>query len=578
MTALTAVCADTGTPMLASGRPVAQRGDLTVIADASLYRFEGPETEPAARIAGTIERRGDAAAATLDGDFAYVAWDGRSRRLEAARDFAGRRALFYAEVDGRLHVASTVAALLEDPRVPRTLDLAALATAAAGLWGHSAQTAYAAIRELPAAHRLHWTRGAAATVEPYWCPAARLLPRREDPADAAVRLRGLLEDAVRVRLADRGGTAVSLSGGWDSTAVLGAGIAALGRTAPERLRPVSISYPPGDPGREDEIIREVESHTGIPTRWIEVDSIPLFGDAEANARRRGLPFAHAFEEWNRVLSRTAHAAGCTVMLDGSGGDQLFQVSDIYLSDLFARGRWVELARQWRQRGGRGARNFWRWAVRPALPVPLVAALAHARGLPAPPHHFDRQVPYWFVPRFLERHGVLERERTAMPPLPRHDRVLEETHAYLRFPYFGRISALLHGFARDEGVELRSPLLDSRVVGFAAERPWSDRADGRETKVLLRRAMRGLLPEALLAPRARRTGVTSAYFLRQLRGPGRRLIEAALRAPRLADLGMIDPARLHRAWEHVQANDDAETGVRIFFTVQAELWLRGREAS
>jgi asparagine synthetase B (glutamine-hydrolysing) len=196
----------------------------------------------------------------------------------------------------------------------------------------------------------------------------------------------------------------------------------------------------------------------------------------------------------------------------------------------------------------------------------------------PAHHFERQVPFWFVPRFMAQHGVLEREREAMPALPRDSRVLNETHAYLRFPFFGRISALLHGFARDEGVELRSPLLDSRVVAFAAERPWSERIDGRETKILLRRAMRGLLPESLLAPRERRTGVTSAYFLRQLRGPGRAVVEGALKDPRLADLGMIDVGRLRRAWEHVLANDDDETGVRIFFTIQAELWLRSHEAA
>jgi asparagine synthetase B (glutamine-hydrolysing) len=115
-------------------------------------------------------------------------------------------------------------------------------------------------------------------------------------------------------------------------------------------------------------------------------------------------------------------------------------------------------------------------------------------------------------------------------LPRTSRVLAETHAYLRFPFFGRVVGVLRAFALEEGVELRSPLLDDRVVRFAVRRPWSERSDGLETKILLRRAMRGLIPESVLAPRPHRTGVTSAYFLRQLRGPARPHIEDALRDP------------------------------------------------
>jgi asparagine synthase (glutamine-hydrolysing) len=262
------------------------------------------------------------------------------------------------------------------------------------------------------------------------------------------------------------------------------------------------------------------------------------------------------------------------MLDGVGGDQLFQVSDAYLADLFRRGRWMELRRQWRGRGGRGARNFWRWAVRPALPLALVRAISRARGAMEPPaHHFDRRPPFWFESAFLDAHGVLAREAEAVPALPRHDQVLAETHLYLRYAFFPRIIALLGDFALDEGVELRSPLLDDRVVRFAAARPWHERVDRRETKLLLRHAMRGLLPDPVLAPRPHRTGTTSHYFRRQITGPGAAFIERQLEAPLLARIGMVDAKRLRRAWEHVRQRDDESLGAALFFTVQAEAWLR-----
>lgn len=552
--------------------------ELTVVADATLYRDDaGVRRGAARRIADTYRRHGDDVAKHLDGDFAFILWDHSRRRMLAARDFTGRRPLYVGQGAGTVAVASTVASILEDAGIPRTLDLASLAITAAGLWGHSPATAYSAIHELPPGHQLSWIPGGAPTTSRSWMPPERVPPARGGAQAAAATLRALLEDAVQERLSAVGATAISLSGGWDSPSVLGAGVAVLGAGARDRLRPVSISYPPGDPGREDELIGSILDHTGLATRWIAADAIDLFADAAARARARDLPFAHSFEGWNRALAAGARAEGARVILDGAGGDQLFQVSSVYLADLFRRGRWLALRRQWRQRARRDVRAFWREAVRPALPRWLVAAIARARRTPVPGTAFDRAIPFWFEQRFVATHSVVERERDARPQLPRGSLVLAECHAYLRFPFFGRILSMLQRFAHSEGVELRSPLLDSRVVAFAIGRPWSDRADGRETKVLLRRAMRGLLPDDVLAPRTHRTGVTSAYFLRQLRGPGRPLVDDLLRESRLADLGMIDLSRLRRAWDHVLARDDDEVGIRIFFTLQAELWLRGHAA-
>lgn len=562
---------------------VAARGPLVVAADATLYHraslsralgiAESTNSSDAELILAAYERWDLEGVAHLEGDFAFVLWDASRGRLIAARDFTGHRNIFVARIGVSLLLATTVAGLLADGEVPRDLDLTALATTAAGLWGHSSRTAYNAIEELPAGHLLVRERDATVRIAAFWRPPDTILHRRQPLDEAAAELRSLLVDAVRERLAPAGATGLSLSGGWDSTAVGGAAMVALRDDPSRRLQPVSISYPVGDPGREDDLIRDVVAHWGIGTEWLDVDAIPVFGDATREATGRDLPFAHAFEHWNRALSRRAREAGARVMLDGAGGDQLFQVSDIFLSDLFGQGRWVELARQWRRRGGRGLRNFWRWVVRPALPTRMNGLIARARGMTPPRHHFHREPPMWFVPRFLRDQGVLVRDAAAAPTLPSSSRVLGETHAYLRYPFFPRIFGTLRTFALEEGVELRSPLMDDRVVRFAAQRPWNERADGRETKVVLRRAMAGLLPPHVLAPRPHRTGVTSAYFLRQLRGPGRPVVEALLRDPLLASIGMIDAPRLRHAWAHVLEHDDDETGARLFFTLQAELWTR-----
>lgn len=568
---------------------LAHRDGVFVVADATLYhvtdldrRLARPvaRADHASHLLEAYHTLGDGVLDVLEGDFAFVLWDERRTRLLAARDFGGKRGLFFATTPGTLRVASTIPALLADGQVAPTLDLASVAAVAAGLWCHGPQTAYRDIREVPAGHVLRWSPGEASRLDAYWSPPTDIAQRRAPLDDAADELRELLAAAVRERMAPSGATAISLSGGWDSTAVYGTAQAVARRPGePVRsIHAVSISYPEGDPGREDELIHQVTAHWRATPDLIDIASIPLFDDAAAEAARREQPFAHTYERWNRALSRRARAAGARVILDGVGGDQLFQVSDIYLADLFRTGRWLELAKQARIRSGGHvtAVGLWRWAVRPVLPTPVLRAMATLRRMPMAPHYLDRLPPFWFRADALERLGVMERERVSRPSLPTQSMVLAESHAYLRFAFYPRIFNLLHRFAMEEGVELRSPLLDERVVRFAVRRPWSDRADGAETKRLLRRAMRDLLPAEVLAPRPRRTGITSAYFLRELRRRGPAAMAHVLREPRLAAVGVLDTDRLRRAWEHVLRQDDDETAARIFFTMQAELWLRSHE--
>ena len=575
-------------------RGVIHRGALAIIADATLYyrndlrRLLGEQGTPvpsdgssAELIVAAYEAFGDGCVHRLEGDFAFVIWDARRARLFAARDFTGRRTMFHAQAGDMLAIASTIGALAAVPGVSRKLSMTTLATAAAGLWQHSPETGYRAIAELGAGHTLTAPVDSPAVIRRYWTPPSHIARKREPIAEASLELRALLAKAVDERMSPDGPTAVSLSGGWDSSAVYGAGHLALERaargsgTTARSLYPVSISYPEVDPGREDEIIDAITGRFNANSDWIHVNDVGVFPDAGIDAGGRDEPFAHAYEHWNRALSRGARRGGARVILDGTGGDQLFQVSDMFLAELFREGRWVELAHQWRAGGRSGALSFYKTAVRPALPAWVIDLIATARRTSKPSHYLERRPSFWFRMRFLEQHGVLEAERAARPPLTPSNMVLAESQAFLTFPFYTRIMRTLSGFALEEGVELRAPLLDDRVVKFAVARPWSDRVDGAETKLTLRGAMRGVLPDSVLAPRPHRTGVTSAYFLRQLRGPGRPHFEAMLNDSALASIGMIDISRMRLAWEHLLRHDDDELGGRLFFTLQADRWYRAR---
>lgn len=570
---------------------VAREGGLAAAADATLYYRDDllralaaagvpPTGETASHLILAAYRAwGERCPERLEGDFAFVLWDGERRRLVCGRDFGGKRPLFHAEVGGAVLVASTISAVLVHPRCPAELNLAAIAADAAALLAEPRETCRRAVERVPAGSTLvadeRGTR-----VFPHWT----IPPVRDrgggNFAAGAEELRHLLRRATEERLAPAGPTSVWLSGGWDSTAVFAAGENLLrGRAEGKHLHAISVSYPPGDPGHEDELIEAVVEHWGAPVLWLDIADIPVFDHPLQRAAERDEPLAHAFEMFNRALAGGSRAAGARVAWDGTGGDQLFQVSNVYLADLLRTGRWRSLRREWRAKGmaGSGYRTFFRWAVQPNLPSPILPLATFLRGGRPLRDVLERPFPDWFAPRFLAEHGLRERERRSRLRRTGSSRAAHETRWYLAYAFFPRIFAYVARLALEAGVEIRSPLYDRRIVDFAASRPVAERSLGRETKRLLREAGRGLLPDEVLAPRAKRTGTTGAYFDRALRQRNAEFIDAAFRAPlRLAELGMVDATLLRRRWDDFLRSGEGNLGLNLYLTLQTELWLRARD--
>src|SRR5687767_889543 len=147
---------------------IVQDGDHVIAADASLYyrddlrrklalRSVRPKGQtPSHLILAAYQAFGEKCPEVLEGDFSFVIWDRQTRRVVAARDFAGKRPLYYAELNnGRtLVVASSVGAIVEHPACPNTLNLFAIGATAANLWAAHEETCYQAIRVAAAAHTI----------------------------------------------------------------------------------------------------------------------------------------------------------------------------------------------------------------------------------------------------------------------------------------------------------------------------------------------------------------------------------------------------------------------------------------
>ena len=583
-------------PSMSGDALVVSDGEVAVVADASIYYRDDLRAALArARVAATgstashlilaaYRAWGADCASHLEGDFAFAIWDGAAKRVVAARDFSGKRTLFHSMrtgANGVLVLASTTGGALSLPGANASLNLTVLAETAAGLWGGSAETCYESVRVLQGAQTLTQERGAPMRLHQHWTPppaAARGSPPFEE---AAIELRKLLTRAVIERLDTEADTSIWLSGGWDSPAVFAAGATALDTSNSSRkLLPVSISYPEGDQGREDELIREIAARWNADVHWLDIQKIPFFDHPAERAATRDEPFAHPFEMWHRSLARGTRATHSRIALEGVGGDQLFQVSEVFLADLLRTGRFGELAREWKAKGmsKSGFRTFFRWAIQPNLPRPALALASLVRGGRPLVGYLERALPPWLDTRFVREHALGKRDGLYAPRVKHWNRSDRETAWYLSHQYFPRVFGVTSTFAREEGVEIRSPLYDRRLIEFALTRPREERSAGTETKRLLRASMRGLLPDSILQARAKRTGETGGYFTRSMRQHLPTMVETLFGQSLLAQAGVIDAMVFRQSASEYARGVQSNFAVGLFFTLQTELWLRSHFAN
>lgn len=574
---------------------IAQLGPVAVVADASLYDtavlvrelarqgVPPPGCDAASIMASAYRVWGAEFAVRLNGDFAFILWDADRGELLVGRDFVGRRSLFTRDISGVAAVASQSRALARAGGGPAKVNRDFVAAAVSGLLSGSRESAFEGITPVPAGSVLRWRQRQGWSEAARWDPPRFAATGRPDLREGAIELRRLLELAVADRCtADP--VVVFLSGGADSPAVLGAGCAAREKGLTNAtFRTLSVSFPEGDSARENEHIEAVVERWRLTPNWVDSETMLLFDRQLERVAAREDPYAHTFEQQNRYLGRAARELGANVVLDGHGGDLLFQVSAACMAELLAAGDFVGWRRMLREGGYNTWRQILRWGVAPVLPEMVWRAVDVFRenALQRP---FDQQIPEWIgsgVASALRDRGWT---RADLARGLFEGPAAFESRWYLTAPYMPRALSWTHDFALQSGIEVRSPLLDRRVVEFAATRPITERATLEVSKRLLRESMRGLVPDSVLAPRQYKTGVPRGYFHRQMAagfaGAAKRVFGADDATPPstilLAELGIVDLANFRQALEAYRVSEDHLTGVQLFLTVEAELWLRARE--
>ncbi|MHB8354645.1 MAG: asparagine synthase (glutamine-hydrolyzing), partial [Burkholderiales bacterium] len=201
---------------------------LAVVLNGEIYNYRElrGELEPRHRfatnsdtevIAHLYEELGEKCLEKLNGMFALAVWDAKKEELFVARDRAGVKPLFYADLGGSLYFASELKAMLAFNGMPRDIDGQALADYLSFYYISSPRSIFRHIRRLPQGHCIK-VSGKKAEVRQYW--HYRFRPKKMTGDEAAARIEETLLNSVRRQLVSDVPLGVFLSSGLDSTAIV----------------------------------------------------------------------------------------------------------------------------------------------------------------------------------------------------------------------------------------------------------------------------------------------------------------------------------------------------------------------
>ncbi|HBP16615.1 MAG TPA: asparagine synthase (glutamine-hydrolyzing) [Planctomycetes bacterium] len=501
----------------------------------------------------------------LNGQFACAVYEPRRGRLTLARDRFGIKPLYLRWEGGRLDFASELRPLriLADEPGPWEVDPeAAYAFLAAGRSDYGRRTCFLGLTQVEAGERVELDLVRRTLTRRRWYE----LPRRRRalaPAQAVAALRRGLQDAVAARLVADVRVGSCLSGGIDSSTVVGIASALL-RERPGAARSLGgevqafSARHPGLACDEGEWVDLALAHSGARGHSVVPRGEDLVRELPALVAQQELPFPTASSYAQSCVFRRARAEGVIVTLDGQGADELFagypELIAFRVRELFASSRLSELVGE--VLGRSPAALPWRTQTRALL-----------RGLL--PHElirWRRRQRWGDLGGLAPELALAQAARVPLHPREGLDAVLRDMLGASSLPgllRFADRSAMAHS------VEARFPFLDHRLVELAFSLPPELKLRRGVTKWVLREAARGWIPERIAARRDKVGFATPDQLW--LAGPLLPLAEEVLLDPGL-ERRFFDPAgvaRLLAAWRAGAPGVSAALMRCLVFA----LWLR-----
>ena len=554
-------------------------GSLHVVFNGEIYNFQELRRELAAAghqfrtrsdtevIVHGYREWGDAVVERLDGMFAFALWDGPRQRLLLARDRAGKKPLFVYRDGHVLVFASEIKAIFEVEGLDTALRPEAFPLYLAYGYVPAPATFYKCVNKLPPATTMVIEREGEPREASYW--KLDFTPRPIGRTEAEGRVRELMRDAVRRRLVADVPLGAFLSGGVDSTIVVGL----MAEMMDEPVRTFSIGFE--DDPYYDETYYARMAAEGFGTNHTEfkvpAQAVDLVGRLVEHYDE---PFGDSSAIPTYIVSQLTREH-VTVSLTGDGGDEMF-------------------AGYARFRGAQIAEGMPGWMV--------TAGNAIGRRLPYNPNFrgFSRRVTRFFgaasmsteertlrwIGFFADRldemlrpelSELLTREdisrsfreplegREALSPLARALAINFETYLPEDLLVKSDRCSMAHG------LELRSPFLDTALMECAAALPDGHKIRGRHMKSVLKSAFRDLLPDAIRSRPKMGFGIPLPTWFRNQWRP---LLEERVLANDARIWEWINPEPVRAmAREHLEGR--ADFGHQLWALLTLEEWLRRR---
>ena len=439
---------------------------------------EANET-PAATLLAAYRRWGVEAVGRLRGSFAgAIADDGR---VWCFRDQFGTRPLFRHDGAHGFFAATEVKQVLAGANIPREPDLTHLHGILFG--GIDRSTAYQGVERVPKAALAQAGARPGVHHRTYWDPSDLVETARIGPKEAAEATVGALAQAVRRQLS--GSDALLLSGGLDSPSLA----AFAGETAglPEAVPALTAVYPNHPSADEREWTEMAANHVRMPLHTY-TPAAGSMDDVETWVRVLDGPVAIVSIPECAEAYRAARELGARTVLNGEVAEFLFDARPFLLDHLLSHGR-LRGVRQvigWHRDRGRSLPSIARLVARAMIPGRVLAA---RRRRLAP----SRAVPEWLLLQEQRQNGRSDQSPVySMGPRRRWKAVQAAP-----------VKGSGMGLEADEicaavcGVDSRRPFVDVDLWETVLALPAEIKFPTARTKPLLREAMRGRLPDALI---------------------------------------------------------------------------------
>lgn len=512
------------------------------------------------------------------GMFAILLWDRHERQLTLARDRAGEKPLYFGWCGQTLLFGSELKALREHPGFDARIDPAAMAAYMRFGYVPGPLSIYRGIGKLPQGTFATFAadKRTPATVS-YWTPPQmRPDPDLNDDERAANELEALLSDAVRLQMRADVPMGAFLSGGIDSSAI----VALMQQQTSRPVKTFSIGF---EDAQYDEAkhAAAVAHHLGTAHHELYVtpqdalDVVPLLPAMYDE------PFADSSQIPTHLLAKLTREH-VTVSLSGDAGDELFGGYTRY----FQSGQFDRLLATTPAWARTGIASVMR-AVPPATwdvvarhaPGRLAGSLTRGRvpkiaaALECPDIYavYRRLVSQWkdpqeIIPDICEPAGWMDDSalRTASPDVASW-MMSVDFRTYLPDDILVKVDRASMAVS----LESRVPMLDWRVVEFAARLPLAQKISGGVGKHVLRRVLYRHVPRLLLERPKQGFGVPIGAWLR---GPLREWAEDLLQPTELADGGLLDPMPIRAAWaRHLSGAEDLQYPLWVVLIFQS--WRR-----